>query len=87
MERSTSFVKQKKKIMMKITYVKPMTAIHAVISENFICNSKTTDSASIGGASSPNEKEQSDIQTGGPGVAGSKANPFTEQHTTNIWED
>lgn len=72
---------------MKTKYIKPMTATYAVISENFICNSKTTDSASIGGAGSSNEKEQSDIQTGGPGVAGSKANPFTEQNSTNTWED
>jgi len=86
MERSTSFVKQRK-VMMKTKYIKPMTDIHAVITEKFICNSKTNDSASIGGAGSPNEKEQSGIQTGGPGVAGSKENPFTEQHTTNIWED
>ena len=81
MERSTSFVKQRKVMM------KTMTDIHAVITEKFICNSKTNDSASIGGAGSPNEKEQSDIQTGGPGVAGSKANPFTEQNSTNTWED
>lgn len=75
---------------MKITYVKPMTAIHAVIPENFICNNSdrhTTDSASIGSTGSPNEKSQEDIDTGGPGEAGSKANPFTEQNTTNIWED
>ena len=71
---------------MKITYVKPMTDIHAVITEKFICNSKT-DSASIGGAGSTNEKEQPDIQIGGPGEAGSKENPFTEEYTTNIWED
>ena len=56
MERSTSFVKQRK-VMMKTKYIKPMTDIHAVITEKFICNSKTTDSASIGGAGSPNEKE------------------------------
>ena len=86
MERSTSFVKQRK-VMMKTKYIKPMTDIHAVITEKFICNSKTNDSASIGGAGSPNEKEQSDIQTGGPGVAGSKVNPFTEQNSTNTWED
>ena len=72
---------------MKTKYIKPMTATYAVIPENFICNSKTTDSASIGGTGSQNEKEQSDIQTGGPGVAGSKANPFTEQNSTNTWED
>ena len=64
-----------------------MTAAYAVSSENFICNSKTTDSASIGGAGSPNEKEQPDIQTGGPGVAGSKENPFDNQYTPNVWED
>ena len=64
-----------------------MTDIHAVITEKFICNSNTTDSASIGGAGSQNEKEQPDIQTGGPGVAGSKVNPFTEQNSTNTWED
>ena len=72
---------------MKTKYIKPMTATYAVISENFICNSKTTDSASIGGAGSANEKEQPGIQIGGPGVAGSKANPFTEQNSTNTWED
>ena len=86
MERSTSFVKQRK-VMMKTKYIKPMTDIHAVITEKFICNSKTNDSASIGGAGSPNEKNQENIDTGGPGIAGSKENPFTEQHTTNIWED
>lgn len=73
---------------MKITYVKPMTDIHAVITEKFICeNSKPKDSASFGGAGSPNEKNQEDIEIGGPGEAGSKENPFTEQYTTNIWDD
>ena len=85
MERSTSFVKQRK-VMMKTIYIKPMTDIHAVITEKFICNSKT-DSASIGGAGSPNEKNQEDIEIGGPGEAGSKENPFTEQNSTNTWED
>ena len=73
--------------MMKTIYIKPMTDIHAVITEKFICKSNTEDSASIGGTGSPNEKSQDDIDTGGPGVAGSKENPFTEQNTTNIWED
>ena len=73
--------------MMKTKYIKPMTAAYAVSSENFICNSKTTDSASIGGTGSPNEKEQPDIQTGGPGVAGSKENLFGDQYTPNLWED
>mgnify|MGYP001644079003 FL=1 len=73
--------------MMKTKYIKPMTDIHAVITEKFICNSKTTDSASIGGAGSSNEKNQENIDTGGPGVAGSKANPFSEQNSTNTWED
>lgn len=86
MERSTSFVKQRK-VMMKTIYIKPMTDIHAVITEKFICKSKITDSASVGSTGSPNEKSQDDIDTGGPGVAGSKENPFTEQNTTNIWED
>ncbi len=86
MERSTSFVKQRK-VMMKTKYIKPMTDIHAVITEKFICNSKTTDSASIGGTGSSNEKNQENIDTGGPGVAGSKTNPFTEQNSTNTWED
>lgn len=86
MERSTSFVKQRK-VMKKTKYIKPMTDIHAVITEKFICKSNTEDSASIGGTGSPNEKSQDDIDTGGPGVAGSKENPFTEQNTTNIWED
>lgn len=86
MERSTSFVKQRK-LMMKTIYIKPMTDIHAVITEKFICKSNTEDSASIGGTGSPNEKSQDNIDTGGPGEAGSKANPFTEQNTTNIWED
>lgn len=86
MERSTSFVKQRK-VIMKTKYIKPMTDIHAVITEKFICNSKTTDSASIGGTGSSNEKNQENIDTGGPGVAGSKANPFSEQNSTNTWED
>ncbi len=73
--------------MMKTKYIKPMIAVNAVISESFICNSKTTDSASIGGTGSPNEKEQPDIQTGGPGVAGSKENLFGNQYTPNVWED
>lgn len=60
MERSTSFVKQRK-VMKKTKYIKPMTDIHAVITEKFICNSKTTDSASIGGTGSPNEKSQDDM--------------------------
>ncbi|MFC2514847.1 MAG: hypothetical protein ACFNVZ_08990 [Prevotella melaninogenica] len=64
-----------------------MTDIHAVITEKFICNSKTTDSVSIGGTGSSNEKNQENIDTGGPGVAGSKANPFSEQNSTNTWED
>ena len=75
---------------MKITYVKPMTAIHAVIPENFICNNSdrhTTDSASFGKNGSPNENNQGNIDTGGPGIAGSKENPFTEEYTNNIWED
>ncbi len=42
--------------MMKTKYIKPMTDIHAVITEKFICNSKTTDSASIGGAGRPMKK-------------------------------
>lgn len=86
MERSTSFVKQRK-VMMKTKYIKPMTDIHAVITEKFICNSNTKDSASIGSTGSSNEKSQDDIDTGGPGEAGSKENPFTEQNSTNIWED
>ena len=64
-----------------------MTDIHAVITEKFICNSKTTDSASIGSTGSSNEKNQEDIEIGGPGIAGSKENPFTEEYTNNIWED
>ena len=58
--------------MMKTIYIKPMTDIHAVITEKFICNSKTTDSASIGSTGSPNEKNQDDIDTGGPGEAGAR---------------
>ena len=72
---------------MKTKYIKPMTDIHAVITEKFICKSNTEDKASIGSTGSPYEKNQDNIDTGGPGVAGSKANPFTEQNTTNIWED
>ena len=64
-----------------------MTVAYAVISESFICNSKKTDSASIGGSGSPNEKEQPDIQTGGPGVSGSKGNLFGDQYTPNVWDD
>lgn len=86
MERSTSFVKQRK-VMMKTIYIKPMTDIHAVITEKFICKSKITDSASVGSTGSPNENSQDNIDTGGPGEAGSKENPFTEENTTNIWED
>ena len=86
MERSTSFVKQRK-VMMKTKYIKPMTDIHAVITEKFICKSNTEDSASFGSTGSPYEKNQENIDTGGPGEAGSKANPFTEQNTTNTWED
>jgi hypothetical protein len=73
--------------MMKTKYIKPMTDIHAVITEKFICNSKTTDSASIGGTGSANEKNQEDIDTGGPGVAGSKKNLFEEQYSNSLWED
>ena len=86
MERSTSFVKQRK-VMMKTKYIKPMTDIHAVITEKFICNNSKTDSASIGSTGSSNEKNQEDIEIGGPGEAGSKENPFTEEYTNNIWDD
>ena len=71
---------------MKTKYIKPMTDIHAVITEKFICNSKT-DSASIGSTGSSNEKNQENIDTDGPGVAGSKENPFTDEYTNNIWDD
>ena len=41
-----------------------------------LSGSGTTDSASIGGEGSPNEKNQDDISTGGPGVAGVPKRPW-----------
>jgi len=64
-----------------------MIVINAIISESFICRSKTDDQASIGASGSQNERNQSDISTGGPGEAGSKKNLFEEQYSNSLWED
>ncbi len=72
---------------MKSNYIRPMIVINAIISENFICHSKTDDQASIGASGSQNERNQSDISTGGPGEAGSKKNLFEEQYSNSLWED
>lgn len=74
---------------MKSNYIRPMIVINAIISESFICicQSKTDDQASIGASGSQNERNQSDINTGGPGVAGSKKNLFEEQYSNSLWED
>lgn len=72
---------------MKSNYIRPMIVINAIISESFICKSKTDDQASIGASGSQNERNQSDINTGGPGVAGSKKNLFEEQYSNSLWED
>lgn len=71
---------------MKSNYIRPMIVINTIISESFICQSKT-DQASIGASGSQNERNQSDISTGGPGVAGSKKNLFEEQYSNSLWED
>ena len=71
---------------MKSNYIRPMIVINTIISESFICQSKT-DQASIGASGSQNERNQSDISTGGPGVAGSKKNLFEEQYSNCLWED
>ncbi|WP_455064179.1 hypothetical protein [Prevotella sp.] len=71
---------------MKSNYIRPMIVINAIISESFICQSKT-DQASIGASGSQNERNQSDISTGGPGEAGSKKNLFEEQYSNSLWED
>lgn len=71
---------------MKSNYIRPMIVINTIISESFICQSKT-DQASIGASGSQNERNQSDINTGGPGVAGSKKNLFEEQYSNSLWED
>lgn len=72
---------------MKTNYIRPMIVINAIISESFICQSKTNDRASIGTPGSQNEKNQPDISTGGPGVSGSKKNLFEEQYSNSLWED
>lgn len=73
---------------MKTNYIRPMIVINAIISESFICHqSNTNDRASIGSSGSQNEKNQSDIGTGGPGVSGSKKNLFEEQYSNSLWED
>ncbi|EHG16252.1 hypothetical protein [Prevotella histicola] len=72
---------------MRTEYVRPMIDINTIISESFICNSNKTDAASIGTTGSPNESNQTEIQPGGPGIAGSKSNPFNEQDTNSPWED
>ena len=71
---------------MKSNYIRPMIVINTIISESFICQSKT-DQASIGASGSQNERNQSDISTGGPGEAGSKKNLFEEQYSNSLWED
>lgn len=71
---------------MRSNYIRPMIVINTIISESFICQSKT-DQASIGASGSQNERNQSDISTGGPGVAGSKKNLFEEQYSNSLWED
>ena len=73
--------------MMKTKYIKPMTDIHAVITEKFICNSKTTDSASIGSTGSPNEKSQDDIDTGGPGKQEQGESIHRAKTQLNTWEE
>ena len=72
---------------MKSNYIRPMIVINTIISESFICQSKTDDQASIVASGSQNERNQSDISTGGPGVAGSKKNLFEEQYSNSLWED
>lgn len=57
---------------MENIYIKPQTRVILIETEGFFCGSNKTDSASIGGEGSPNEKNQGDISVGGPGVSGSK---------------
>lgn len=57
---------------MKRVYVSPVSKSILIITEKFLCQSNVGDSASIGGTGSPNEQNQDDIQTGGPGVSGAK---------------
>ncbi|MGP1465814.1 MAG: hypothetical protein ACTTKJ_09415 [Prevotella koreensis] len=61
---------------MKKIYIKPQSHIVFAMPTTILCGSGTTDSASIGGEGSPNEKNQDDISTGGPGVAGVPKRPW-----------